>query len=323
MKSANSATRKRFALVGLVVAALSLAALEGLARFGMGLGDPPLVEASPAYGYRFRPDQDIRRFGKRVFYNHYGLRSEPMEPRPPAGVTRVLCVGDSVTNGGALTDQAQTYPYLLQDLLRTSGDPYEVLNASAGSWGIGNVLAYLQAEGLYGSGVVVIELGSHDLWQQKSDSSSVGTRDMPDEKPMLALQEAVLRYLPRFLPKQSAPAAALPAFPPEYLERNLADLSRTIALIRAQNARPLVMLVPEPKELDAVPEQVVEGQRRLAETMAALHVPYRWLLEDFRAARDVTPEPLFRDGIHPNPAGNAAMARAAAQLVAQIEAGGR
>src|SRR5262249_58482770 len=93
--------------------------MEAVAR-AFGLHTPVLYERM-TYGYRVRASQDIQRFGHRVFYNSYGLRSEPMTPSPAAGVTRILCLGDSITNGGTSTDQSETYPYLLERYLRDRG----------------------------------------------------------------------------------------------------------------------------------------------------------------------------------------------------------
>ena len=110
---------------------LGLLVVAEIACRAYGLHTPVLYEATP-YGYRVRPNQDLRRFGNRVFYNAQGLRSEPAEPMPSAGVERVLCIGDSVTFGGTQTDQQDTYPYQLQGALRRRGLSAEVLNASAG-----------------------------------------------------------------------------------------------------------------------------------------------------------------------------------------------
>lgn len=47
-------------------------------------------------------------------------------------------VGDSVLNGGNFIDQSQIIRELFEKKLIASAYPAEVLNASAGSWGIGN-----------------------------------------------------------------------------------------------------------------------------------------------------------------------------------------
>src|SRR5215475_14021339 len=108
-------TRPRFWLWVLAALVMVLVTGEGVGRY-YGLDHPVLYEGT-AFGYRVQPNQDIRRFGNRIFYNSFGLRSEATDSTPKPGVLRVLCIGDSITNGGSPTDQTQTYPYLLEKLL--------------------------------------------------------------------------------------------------------------------------------------------------------------------------------------------------------------
>jgi hypothetical protein len=85
-------------------AGLAAAGVEGLARFQLGLGDPPLTIIDETIEYRFAPGH-YRRFGNTVSYNAYSMRSDAL---PDAATHRVLVAGDSVVNGGAQTDQTET-----------------------------------------------------------------------------------------------------------------------------------------------------------------------------------------------------------------------
>src|ERR1019366_6883305 len=126
---------------GLLVILLILA--EVGSRVFFGLGSPPLVYANTKFGYAFRPNQSLKRFGHPISYNEQGLRSEPL--RPTTGTAyRILCVGGSVTNGGALVDQADTYPYQLERILSAKGDKAQVLNASAVGWTLMNEYSFLE-----------------------------------------------------------------------------------------------------------------------------------------------------------------------------------
>src|SRR5215213_5583367 len=97
---------------------LMLVGAELFARFYLGLGDPPLMRADPDIEYLFKADQDCRRFGNRIKYNHYSMRSEDFpEHKSDKNEQRVMVVGDSVVNGGALMDQAKLGTTLLRDRL--------------------------------------------------------------------------------------------------------------------------------------------------------------------------------------------------------------
>jgi hypothetical protein len=63
-----AANRKRAAfIVGISLALISVA--EFSLRAVWGLGSPALVVRETACGYRFRPDQHLRRFGRHIDYN--------------------------------------------------------------------------------------------------------------------------------------------------------------------------------------------------------------------------------------------------------------
>ncbi|NJO21315.1 MAG: SGNH/GDSL hydrolase family protein, partial [Spirulinaceae cyanobacterium RM2_2_10] len=179
--------------VGLLAIAI---ASEFALRWGFGLGNPVLLQADPALGYRFQPDQDLRRFGNRIRYNQYSQRSEPpLEPRSP-DQARILLTGDSVLNGGTLADQSETIPAYMAAIWTAQGQSVELLNASAGSWGLGNQLAYLQTFGFFDSDLLIIFVGTHDLVQPTSTSAVVGNHpDFPSRRPLLAWQELWTRYL--------------------------------------------------------------------------------------------------------------------------------
>src|SRR5215213_6427631 len=103
--------------VGIVLVLLLIGG-ELIARFYLGLGDPPLMMTDPTIEYLFKPDQDCRRFGNRIKYNHYSMRSEDFpEHKSDKNEQRVMVVGDSVVNGGALMDQAKLGTTLLRDRL--------------------------------------------------------------------------------------------------------------------------------------------------------------------------------------------------------------
>lgn len=108
--------------------------------------------------------------------------------------SRVYVVGDSVVNGGALTD----HEMLATTLLQRARPQMQVCNVSAGSWEPGNYAAcFRRHPGLRGGWLVVV-LNSHDLWEDDPKVSAgreVG-KDvaLPDRKPWCALWEGCVRY---------------------------------------------------------------------------------------------------------------------------------
>lgn len=191
---------KKKHLIGILVA-LVLALLAGAeiyARKGLGLGDPPLSVADPEIEYLFAPNQDCLRFGNRIRYNDKSLRNDYPTSVLTNGENCVLMLGDSVLNGGALTDQAKLATTLAEKELRAQGRPFRILNCSAGSWGPVNCAEYVRKYGNFGAQSVYMVLNPGDLWDVPDHTPIVGTRSFPDKKPWLAVWELVYRYiLPR------------------------------------------------------------------------------------------------------------------------------
>lgn len=176
------------AIGGIVVLA------ELASRTILGLGQPLLYQSDPALEYISKPDQDIRRFGNRITINSYGLRDEPIAPRPPAGQSRVLVFGDSVVFGGAQTDQPDLATAVLQRRLQQRDPSQEVLNVSAGSWGPGNWKGWSATRGFLGATDVVLVISSHDAADTPT-FSPLDPVEQPTHNPPGALYELLARYL--------------------------------------------------------------------------------------------------------------------------------
>ena len=295
-----------------MIAALLVAELACRA---IGLHTPMLYETTP-YGYRVRPNQEFHRFGNRVFINSYGLRSEALTPLPAAGVLRVLCVGDSITNGGAITDQDDTYPYRLQNLLRASGRHAEVLNASAPGWAIANEAGWLRENGVFGSQVVVFTIGTLDLFQERAGSETVGSHpSFPSRAPAFALKNLVSHYLvPRVLRRTVAdPGAQLSAQSLEGARTNIAQLLDAAEFTARSGAKLTVLFVEQPGQFEMADSYTVLAKIMLFEALKEHEIPYVDTRESIEQAGGVS---LFRDHLHPNDQGNRVVANIAAKLLA-------
>jgi lysophospholipase L1-like esterase len=303
----------------LLCAAILLVCVETGLRWRFGLGRPLLIYLDDSYGYAYRPAQDLKRFGNRVYYNHEGLRSEELQSIPEEVHERILCVGDSVTNGGTVIDQSETYPYILQRQLLKSGLRVQVLNASAGGWAVENELNYLQAKGLYQSRVVILEIASHDLYQKKSTEKEVAKNpNFPVHPPLSATSELFARYL---LPRVVNSLKSLrreysdPMIKAEYQECR-ALLGRMVSLVHRQNAEAIVMLIPDRDE-------AMRGrykQDHISDLRGVCQLPSCRFIE----ALDRFHEPirsgatLYRDDVHPNQAGNQVMANTALEALSTV-----
>ena len=178
----------------IVAAALGvLAAGELVARSWLGLGEPPLSLNDPGIGYLFQPDQNCHRFHHLVHYNSWSMRSDdfPLHKADRREV-RVMVVGDSVINGGALTDQKELGTSLLQqDLASRLGRPVVVGNISAGGWGPLNEWPYLREFGTFDADDLVLVESSHDAFSSFQDKPVAGVDPaFPDHRPCVSVRRA-------------------------------------------------------------------------------------------------------------------------------------
>jgi hypothetical protein len=212
--------RRRWRKGLLVVLCLFLAASTGgelYCRFVLGLGDPPLSMVDAKMRYCFKPNQTCIRFGHLVHYNAYSMRTEdfPAKKTDPSEL-RVMIVGDSVTNGGVLIDQSETFPALVQKrLAKDLGRKVLVMNASAGGWGPPSELAYVETFGFFDADMVVWELASHDYADAPLLQPVVDVNvNFPGHKPLLALEDGFFRYfVPRMQSRGWWPSDDAPPLP--------------------------------------------------------------------------------------------------------------
>ncbi len=133
---------------------LALAVCEGLLRvFGARvLPEPDLYAADPDLGKRMRPGWEGDEFEAPVKINSKGLRSPETPYEKPAGVYRILALGDSWTFGYRM-HEPDAYPRQLERLLNERGASrgdarrFELINAGVVGYSTDQEAAYLRIEG--------------------------------------------------------------------------------------------------------------------------------------------------------------------------------
>lgn len=283
--------------------ALAAAAIlaEVLLRTVAGLGDPPLYRPDPAIEYVLVPGT-YRRFGNTVFVNSVHMRSSEAALGPRRqGERRVMVLGDSIVNGGSLTDQdslaTELLPTMVPELDR--GTTMTVCNVSAGSWGPGNLLAYVRRFGTFDCTDAVIVLNSEDAMDVPT-FTALGP-EQPTERPWLALQELVQNYGARLM-RRTSPASPAPG------ASGLAAsaLGELLDLMASHGVRCRLLFHPTRQQLD---QGMDGGAGPLVAEAAARGVECCSTADRMREARVGGFEP-YRDDIHPAAAGQAALARA-------------
>jgi lysophospholipase L1-like esterase len=304
----------RLILSATLVVAFLFAGGEVFARLVLGLGTPPLTVRSDVYEYMFAPNQDVKRFGNRILINEVGMRSDPL---PVNDETRVILVfGDSVLNGGNLTDQGALATSLLQDRLRASGEDVFVGNVSAGSWGPANMRGWLETYGDFGADTVIYILSSHD-WYDLPTYEPLDPMSHPEKTPASALLEGAQRYLPRFLPKFSAgemaaPVAKIEGNPDVANAREVLTWLLEYSKVKGQR----VCLVQHLTQAE-LKTGAQSGHEEIAAAFESVEAS-RFPLQDFMPTSSAQRAMYYRDDIHISDKGQAALSAALEGCLAQV-----
>ncbi|MEG4206993.1 GDSL-type esterase/lipase family protein [Microcoleus sp. Pol7_A1] len=294
------------------------AAIEVLLRVLLGFGNPLIYIADAECGYLLAPNQKVRRLGNRIEINEYSMRTGAIAPIPSPETLRVLLLGDSVANGGWWTHQTNTISEIMTRQLRlqvqnlasdaqfaskVNYSDFEVLNASANSWGPRNQLAYAKRFGVFGAKALVLLLNTDDLFASAPCGEVVGRdRSYPDRKPRSATLDLLSRYL---LPAVPARQLAAPgAETPDVVGCNLEAIRQIQKIAISANVRFLLAVTPKLGEFgDLGPRDwEVKARERLAELVETEKITYIDFLPIFNCAAQLPT--LYRDSIHLSPQGN-------------------
>jgi len=199
----------------------------------------------------------------RVDTNAQGLRSDiEITKKKPAGVHRLLCLGDSFTFG-PFVDNHETYAAQMQALLNAArGDSIQVINAGFSGWTLPDQLAYLREKGLaLKPDLVLLQIYVNDVRELAPFFRSVLSRQtyiQQSQHPLFALQLFLRRYSSTYYLLRNLKDSidmnrhieALPAADEgdhrPYFEEYLSHVDTLNTLLKAREIPLLVVLVPEP-----------------------------------------------------------------------------
>jgi hypothetical protein len=160
-----------------------------------GLCSFPLYIESAAFEYIHAPNQDLSIYGNKFKTNAFSMRSEAITEQD---TNVILLIGDSVVNGGNLTDQDSLASTILEKKLSIETQKtIRVLNISAGSWGPDNAAAYISQYGLFHAKMICLVFSSHDAYDNMQHEKIVGIHpQFPNKQPLLAWHKIIERGVP-------------------------------------------------------------------------------------------------------------------------------
>ncbi|MBL4624610.1 MAG: hypothetical protein JKY42_05670 [Flavobacteriales bacterium] len=183
--------KKHYLIIAIL--AICLLSTEVFLRTYYGFCDTVLLKEDVDFEYIALPNQDRFRFRSRILYNSKSMRSEEVS----STAKKILGFGDSIINGGVLTDQDSLATTILSDsLTQRGGKEVQFLNISAGSWGPDNCYAYLTKFGDFDASHLFLFVSSHDAYDNMNFEKVVDIhKSFPSKQYSFALAELLDRYL--------------------------------------------------------------------------------------------------------------------------------
>lgn len=149
-------------------------------------------------GWKNIPYWESKTFGRYLKINSLGLRDREHPYEKPAGVQRVLVLGDSFAWGYGVSNR-ETFSSQLEKRFESENMPWEVLNAGVSGWGTDQELLYLQRDGLrFSPDIVVVAFFLGNDPENNSTSKKYGL-----QKPWFPDLDLMLSNVPVPLPGSS------------------------------------------------------------------------------------------------------------------------
>lgn len=283
------------ALLLIVVSIAVSLAIGNAGLWLLNLCNPPVYYHDPSLGYYAVPNQWVATRGIRYHINQAGLRGRDFPDTKPPRTLRIVFVGDSVTFGGGVVSDADTFVARAAGLVgRRVGLKTDTVNISAPGWGVQNMDAYISRYGLYGGDLVVWILPHEDLRRPKNLAPG-----MPERRNFRIL--VLLSHISGILRSRVLGLGEENAYVPSHdvLRDNLVAFNHALELVKKSGAKAVVIFFPE-REIPADVDQ--EAYRAYQASAAAHGVKTCDVCPLIKAAGG---RYLFYDGAHLNARGHA------------------
>jgi hypothetical protein len=291
---------------GVLSAALffCLLALELFLRTFSGLGNPPLYELSPLYGYRLKANQVIEPrggigflYGARITTNNLGLRAAGEWDPNPAG--KILFLGDSVTYGGQYVADTQ----LFSSIAGSSLPGWQIGNGAVNAWGIGNMLGLIKGYGFSPAEVVVTCVIEGDFYRGTARASSM---PLWTKRPRSALQDLLMHMLWRVHHSRYGDPADTVVQDETHLDKIVARAARRLKelddYLELRQVKHSIFILPTRSQVldDEPPDPRVKQALKHYGLETVYLLPELLIMEQDKEKR----QKWFRDEVHLEPSGH-------------------
>ena len=289
-------------------------------------------------GWRLKPNTSDKWGNVVVSINKKGLRGPEIPYKKEEPSIRILYLGDSVTFGYKLEKYEQSFPYVVENILKKEQHhTIETINAGVGGYSPWQYYKYLEKEGIkYEPDIVVVSFVLNDVYEKlelslfggdylgnQLSKSYYSLADMLKHKSSIYYLVHSLMTKVRFgkRPQERAIAeevlfAKNLAYSPDnpHIEKawkiTLENLTKIVSFCKTQNIPLLLVVFPfmfqfEDIEGSSAPQRVL---REYSEEQMIPCLDLLPLLHDYLMEKKLKPDDLFLDHDHLSPLGSEVVA---------------
>ncbi|HKH48800.1 MAG TPA: GDSL-type esterase/lipase family protein [Thermoanaerobaculia bacterium] len=285
----------------------------------------PKIGFEPVPGLRYE-GEDLSFYDYEGASNRLGYRDRDHEIAKPAGVWRIVVLGDSIGAGLRVERFEDTFPAVLERRLREQGVNSEVINLSVSGYNTQQEVETLVEKGLrYRPDLVLVAYSLTDRERVDGDilktlleaERSQGGGSARRVHPWL-LQSALYRFV-RYRVAPPRPVQASDAELQKLTDLISGDtVARYFATLGDLGSREgfRVMIAVFPRIVRNFESYRFADQHRYVRNLSRVHGFFHLdLLPEFARCREASPEPIGADNYHPSAAGHRCAAEAMARVI--------
>ena len=126
-----------------------------------GLGTPLIYQNSKLNGYNIKPNQDIKRRGKNIRINDYGMRSN--NDLEKSKDKKIIFFGDSVTFGGSIVNNDDLFSEKVCRKLNVSDDEYFCGNLAVNGFNVYSIIRSIKYKSFNSESLIIVTLISNNF----------------------------------------------------------------------------------------------------------------------------------------------------------------
>ena len=149
-------------LIFVIVSFIFLKLLDYFFQKKYGLGNPVIYEKSKIYGYKLKPNQNIKRRGKNIIINNFGMRSsEDWELNN--NKKKIIFFGDSITYGGSIVNNGDLFSEKVCEKLNQNLSQFSCGNLAVNGYNVYSIIRSIKYKEFDNEDLIIITLIGNDF----------------------------------------------------------------------------------------------------------------------------------------------------------------